>query len=296
MTATKSFSVGAKQNYTLDQTAASSNLPVGFSGWAQISSPTGSTLVAQVLEQNAAIRYVSIVNAQAGGSSAIYAPAIFNNAYGAFITGADIVNINSTPVTVSVTYYGPTGTAFPAAPYTLPGYAVTSIYHGGTGAGNGVYNTGLPSGFVGAASITSQGGKVIVAVNEFGGYTSAGTTESGTYSGAGAGNSVVGLPVMANNGFGYTTGNTVFNTSNQTVNATLQYYNLDGTSAGTVQTLSLAPNASKAFYQGDPAQGLASGFYGVAVLTQTGGPANSLIDTTNAVSANFFYTYVEPTQ
>ena len=294
--ASQSFSVGAKQSYSLDQGAASSNIPSGFNGWAQVSSPVGSQLVAQVLEQNPGIRYVSIVNAQTGSSSTAYAPAIFNNAYGSFITGADIVNTNSTPVTVTVNYYSITGTLYAASPFTLAGYALTSIYHGGTGAGPGVAGTGLPSGFAGAASVTSQGGGVIVAVNEFGGYTSAGTTESGTYSAASSGNSTVGLPVIANNGFGYTTGTTIFNTSSQTVSGTLQYYDLSGNAVGTAQTLSIGANASAAYYQGSSAQGLSSGFYGVAVITQTGGPANSLIDTTNAVSASFFYTYVEPTQ
>jgi hypothetical protein len=294
--ATQSFTVGAKQNYTLDQSAASSSLPVGFNGWAQVSSSSGSQLVAQVLEQNPSIRYVSIVNAPSGSSSTAYAPAIFNNAYGSFITGADIVNPNSTPVTVTVNYYSLTGTLYAATPYMLPAYALTSIYHGGTGAGNGVAGSGLPNGFAGAASITAQGGSVLVAVNEFGGYTSGGTTESGTYSAASSGNSTIGLPVIANAGFGYTTGTTIFNTSSQTVSGTLQYYDLSGNPVGTVQQLSIGPNASAAYYQGAASQGLSSGFYGVAVITQTGGPANSLLDTTNAVSANFFYTYVEPTQ
>jgi predicted outer membrane repeat protein len=294
--ATQSFTVGVKQNYTLDQAAASSNIPIGFNGWAQVSSPSGSQLVAQVLEQNPSIRYVSIVNTPSTSSNTAYAPAIFNNAYGSFITGADIVNPNSIPVTVTVNYYSLTGTLYIAAPYTLPAYALTSIYHGGTGAGNGVAGNGLPNGFAGAAGITAQGGGVIVAVNEFGGYTSGGTTESGTYSAASSGNSTIGLPVIANNGFGYTTGTTIFNTSSQTVSGTLQYYDLSGNTVGTAQQLSIGPNASAAYYQGSASQGLSSGFYGVAVITQTGGPANSLLDTTNAVSANFFYTYVEPTQ
>jgi subtilisin family serine protease len=294
--ASQSFSVGAKQSYTLDQGAVSSNIATGFNGWAQVSSAAGSQLVAQVLEQNPGIRYVSIVNAAAGSSSTAYAPAIFNQAYGSFVTGADIINPNSTPVTVTVNYYTLTGTLYAASPFSLAGHALASVYHGGVGAGNGVAGTGLPVGFAGAASISAPGGGVVVAVNEFGGYTSAGTTESGTYSAASSGSSVVGLPVIANNGFGYTTGTTIFNTSSQTVTGTLQYYDLSGTAVGTAQQMSISPNGSAAYYQGSASQGLSSGFYGVAVITQTGGPANSLLDTTNAVSASFFYTYVEPTQ
>jgi kumamolisin len=294
--AVRNVTIGAKQSVTLDQGAVGSGLPVGFNGWAQVVGAAGSTLVAQVLEQNPVIRYVSIVNAQASGASTVYAPAVFKDAYGGFYTGADIVNIGSTPVTVTATYYSITGTVLSAAPFALSGYGVASIYHGSTVAGTGLPGTGLPAGFIGAASISVQGGKVIMAVNEFGGYTSAGTTESGTYSAASSGSNTVALPVMANNGFGYTTGTTILNTSNQTVTGTLQYYNLAGTATGTLQNFSIGPNASQAFYQGDPAQALGSGFYGVAVISQTGGPANSLIDTTNAISASFFYTYVEPTQ
>jgi kumamolisin len=294
--ATRDITIGAKQSVTLDQGAVGSGLPDGFNGWAQVVGAAGSTLVAQVLEQSPSIRYVSIVNAQASGASTVYAPAVFKDGYGGFYTGADIVNIGSTPVTVTATYYSITGTVLSAAPFTLSGYGVASIYHGSTVAGTGLPGTGLPAGFVGAASISVQGGKVIMAVNEFGGYTSAGTTESGTYSAASSGSNTVALPVMANGGFGYTTGTTILNTSNQTVTGTLQYYNLAGTATGTPQNFSIGPNASQAFYQGDPAQALGSGFYGVAVISQTGGPANSLIDTTNAISASFFYTYVEPTQ
>jgi hypothetical protein len=293
--ATKTVTVGAKQNVTLDQAATGSNIPTGFNGWAQITSPNGSQLVAQVLEQNPGIRYVSIVNAQSTSSTNVYAPAMFNAAYGNFITGASIVNPNNKVVTVTLTYYNLTGTASAATPFTIPAFGLVSIYQGSTSAGTGIPGNGLPNGFAGAATVSSVGGGVIMAVNEFGGYTSGGTTESGTYSAASSGASVVGLPVIANNGFGYTTGTTVFNISNQTVTGNLQYYNLNGTAQGAAKSFSIAPNASAIFYQGDPAQGLTN-FYGTAVLTQTGGTANSLIDTTNAVSANFFYTYVEPTQ
>jgi hypothetical protein len=133
-------------------------------------------------------------------------------------------------------------------------------------------------------------------VNEFGGYTAGGTTESGTYSAASSGSSTVGLPVMANNGFGYTTGTTVFNTSNGVVGGTLQYYTTTGAVVGSPQSFNINPYSSQIFYQGEIGQGLSNGFYGVAVLRQTSGGEGSLIDTTNAVSANFFYTYVEPTE
>jgi hypothetical protein len=247
------------------------------------------------LEQNPSIRYVSIVNAQSTSSTNVYAPAIFNVAYGSFTTGSSIVNPNSQPVNVTLTYYSLNGTASATTPFTIPAHGLTSIYQGSTSAGTGIPGNGLPVGFAGAASVSAVGGGVIMAVNEFGGYTSGGTTESGTYSAASSGANVVGIPVIANGGFGYTTGTTILNISNQAVNGMLQYYNLDGTVQGPAKTFTIAANASSIFYQGDPAQGLTN-FYGTAIVTQTSGPANSLIDTTNAVSANFFYTFTEPSQ
>jgi hypothetical protein len=292
--ATRTLNIGAKQNYTLDQALASSNLPTGFDGWAQIVGPNGSTLVAQVLEQNATIRYVSLVNAAVGnGSSKVYAPAIFNVAYGSFVTGAGIVNPNSTPVTVSVTYYSNTGTVLNTTPFQLAAKAVANIYNAGTGAGPGIPGTGLPVGYAGAASVTAQGGGVFMTVNEFGGYTSAGTTESGTYSAASSGSNSVGLPVMANDGYGYTTGATILNISDQPVSGSVQYYKTDGSTQGGPQAFTVGAHASLAIYQGGSGV-LPSGFYGSAVVSQTSGAASSLIATTNAVSAAFFYTYTEP--
>jgi hypothetical protein len=288
--ATRTLNIGAKQSYTLDQALASSNLPAGFDGWAQIVGPNGSTLVAQVLEQNATIRYVSLVNAAIGnGSSKVYAPAIFNLAYGSFVTGADIVNPNSTPVTVSVTYYSNSGIVLNTTPFQLAAKAVANIYS----AGPGIPGTGLPIGFAGAASVTAQGGGVFMTVNEFGGYTSAGTTESGTYSAVSSGGNNVGLPVMANDGYGYTTGATILNISDQAVSGSVQYYKTDGSMQGGPQAFTVGAHASQAIYQGGSGR-LPSGFYGSAIVSQRSGPDNSLIVTTNAIAAAFFYTYTEP--
>ena len=81
---------------------------------------------------------------------------------------------------------------------------------------------------------------------------------------------------MANNGFGYTTGTTILNVSNATVNASLQYYDTSGTPQGTAQAFSIAPYASHIFFQG-AAGVLPAGFYGTAVITQSTGAANALM-------------------
>jgi hypothetical protein len=251
--------------------------------------------VAQVLEQNPALRYVSIVNAQPGkGASQLFAPAIFNLAYGNFVTGEGIINPTSNPITLTVSYYNTSGTLFSSSPFTLAPNAVANIYNPAT-TGIGVPAEGLPSGFVGVASVSVSGGTALMTVNEFGGYTSSGTTESGTYTAASQGSTTLGLPVIANGGYGYTTGTTIFNISNASVSGTLQYYSTSGVAVGNPHPFSINPHSSQVFYQGDPAQALTNGFYGVAVISQNSGPANALVDTTNAISAGFFYTYVEPT-
>jgi hypothetical protein len=119
-------------------------------------------------------------------------------------------------------------------------------------------------------------------------------SQSGTYSAATGGSSSVGLPVVANAGFGYTTGTTIFNASSSPVSFKLTYYGIDGQAVAglTPTSYGLAAYASVGIYQG----GVSGLSYGTAVLTQTGGPANALIDTTNALNggAGLFYTYTEP--
>jgi hypothetical protein len=131
-----------------------------------------------------------------------------------------------------------------------------------------------------------------MAVNEIGPALSNNTIQSGTYLAVGSGSSTINLPALANQGFGYTSGVTIQNISNQSVQGQLQYYNLDGTPQGNLQSFSISGQASQAFYQG--AAGLPTGFYGTGVVRQTSGPANSLLSTINVISPNIFYTYTQP--
>ena len=291
--------------YTVDQ-AGNSGFPVGQSGWARIVA-NGNLLAAQVLEQNPNNHFVAIANAQPapagvnGGNpstlvpTTLYAPAIFKDAYGGFVTGANIVNPNTLPISVTVNYYTITGTfLFRAALSRSTLLECRASFRAG-GAGIGLPSGGLPAHFTGAAIISATGG-VVMLVNEAGGVTQGGTAKSGTYAAASSGSNNVGLPVIANNGFGYTTGNTVLNTTGGVVTAKIQYYQTNGIANGPAQTFQIGPYSSQPFFQGDPAIGLPNGFYGTALVTQTGGPANALIVTTNALSANFFYTFTEPGQ
>lgn len=294
VSSTKVLNIPAHATTTLDQTASDSGLAPGFYGWAMISGTTGSQLAAQVVEQNPNTHFAALANTQTTGQTRLNAPAIFNGAYGGFVTGANIVNPNSTPVSVTVTYYTNDGMPVTTAPFNLPAKAIAPVYQGSGSGGNGLPVAGLPSGFTGAAVVTATAGIVMV-VNEAGGNTIHGTPQTGVYSALAGGGTTIGLPVAANGGLSYTTGATIFNSSSQSVTATIQYYTTSGASTGISQTFTVAPYASQGFFQG--AVGLPAGFYGTAVISEVAGSAsspNALIATTNATSPDFFYTYTEP--
>lgn len=275
---------------TFDQ-SSNSNLPANFDGWAQITG--GSSLVAQVLEQNAASRFVAVVNAQAQAHTTLYAPAVFKGAFGGFGTGANIINPNGNAVTVSITYYDANGNALKANDFTVNAHSVQQIYHPSTSGGAGLPGNGLPAGYAGAAVVTSNGGGIVMSVNEAGGSTAAGNSRSGVYLASSSGNGTLGLPVIANNGSGgFTTGLTLLNTSGNSVSGTIQYYNLDGSTALGNQGFTIPAHGSYVVYHGS-LQGLSNGFYGVAFVTENGG-GSDLIATTNAQSSSFFYSYSQP--
>lgn len=295
---TQVFTLTAHTSASFAQNDANSGLPApttnyaGFNGWAQISSTSGSVLAAQVLEQNPTAKFVAIANAISSGAKTLYAPAIFNNGYGSFFTGANLINSNSSAVSVTLTYYDKdTGTASTAAPFNLAAHAVQGIFDGGTGIG--LPTNGLANPFIGAAVVTATD-NIVMSVNENGGLTAAGNARSGTYAALTNGGSSVGLPVASNGGYTYITGATIFNTSSAPVTATIQYYDINGNlQTGTTQTFTVQPKASQAFYQG--AANLPANFYGTAVITESAdSPANALIVTTNAQSSTLFYTYSEP--
>jgi hypothetical protein len=283
--ATQSFNMGAWSGQSLDQSLASSKLPIGFTGWARITGVSDSQLVAQVLEQSPSRKFVAIAAAQpTSQATQLYAPAIFKGAFG-FNTGTSIINPTSQALTVTVTYYDVSGNSITSAPFRLFPNSAQTIYQGDS--------SGLPAGFAGAAIITATTGGVVMLVNEGGNVSSTGAMLAGSYAAVAIGSTSVSLPVMANGGFGYTTGTTIFNTSNQAVNGTIQYSNLDGTTQGSPQPFNIGPYASQLIYQGTFGL-LPPNFYGTAMITQTGGGGCcGLVVTTNAL-ADLFYTYTEP--
>jgi hypothetical protein len=274
-------------------------MPIGYYGWAEVDGIAGSQLVAIVHEVNGA--FDTLFNAQTSAASIVYAPTVFNLAFGGYNTGASIVNPNPNPVNLTINYYDHTGRALAPTTLTLAAHALTTIYHGnsqGSAGGNGIPAGGLPIGFYGSAKVTSSGGGIVMLVNELGPphLVSSGETISsnGTYVAVPTGQALVGLPIMAKGGYGFTTGSTILNVSSASVGITVQYYNLDGTPVPNgASSFTLAANGSQPLYQGAEVS-LPAGFYGTAVVTETSGPANSLIITTNAISPNAFYTYTEP--
>jgi hypothetical protein len=299
--ATQNLTLAAHSSQTFEQNAANSQLPQGFYGWAQISgvnvAQTSETdraqLVAQVLETRADIKFAALANAQVANQAQLYAPAIFNRTFGAFVTGANIVNPNNNPVQVSITYYDNTGKAYATSPFMLGVHAVSAIYQGASFT-QGLPNGGLPQGFYGSASVTSSGGNIVMVVNEAGTQTKNGAAQSGTYAAVVAGNSgsKMGLPIVANAGQGYTTGLTILNTGDLAESGSISYYNPDGSAVAGVapQSFTVAAHASVPMYQG-AAGLLPAGFYGQAVITSSD---NSLLVTTNAQSDNLFFTYTMP--
>ena len=318
--ATKTLNIGAHGSQTLDQTAADSGLPTGFYGWAQISGASGAQLVAQVLETRSDIKFVALANAQQSTANSqqptansqqskhskvsanttenkLYAPAIFRGAFGGFVTGANIVNPNNNPVQVTITYYDNTGKALVAAPFTLAAHAIAPVYQGSV-SGNGIPNGGLPTGFYGSAVVSVVGAtssNLVMVVNEAAparGYpqTQSGAAQSGTYAALASDGAVshsnIGLPIVANNGNGFTSGATVLNTGETAVSGSVSYYKPDGTQVGQTYSFTIAAHASLPVYQGDA--GLPQGFYGQAVVSSSG---SSLVVTTNAQSDNLFFTY-----
>jgi hypothetical protein len=285
----KTLNLASHTTTVLDQSNVISQLPNNFNGWAQITAPTGSQLVAQILEQNPNTHFVAIASGISTTQDTVYAPAIFNKAFGSFTTGANVINPSNTPITVTISYFSSDGTGYSAPAFALNPHQVAPIYHGSQ-SGVGVPIGGLPSGFSGSALVVANyPNKLAMVVNENGGLTANGTAESGVYNAALNGSDVLGLPVMANGGFGYTTGTTIENIDTALVNVFIQYYNLDGTKQGPVQQVMIPGHGSVALYQG--AAGLPPNFYGTALVFSS--QLKSLIATTNAISSSFFYTFTE---
>ena len=292
--ADQTFNLPAHASQLIDQTRI--GLPRGFAGWARISGSNGSQLVGQILEQNPISRFVAIANVQLQSANPIvapnytlYAPTIFNRAYGSFVTGANIVNPNNQTVQVTITYHAADGSIPRGSTrtYTLPAFGVQSLY-------NGDASLGLPLGFTGSAVVSSTGGPVVMLVNENGGKTANGNSQSGVYLALNSGSASVGLPAIAKNAQGgFVTGSTILNLGSSSAQVSVQYFDTSGTAVG-AENYNIAPAARQDIFAGASAI-LPDNFFGSAVISVIGGDSGSqLAVVTNAASPSLFYTYIEP--
>jgi probable HAF family extracellular repeat protein len=213
-----------------------------------------------------------------GGGTTLYAPAIFNKAYGGYFTGIGLINLGSAPTDITITYTKADGT--PAKTQTLtgvPALAYRAVFQGDPA-------VGLPVGFAGTATITSTGQPLAAIVNEVGngGFSS--------YTAQAAGSSQLAAPVALNNAFGgYFTAIAIQNTSSTAGTVTITYYDTAG--VPTAKNVTVGSNGSIGIYQGDATLGPAPGSYTAklsstvpitAVVNEVFQPTPSLFTTYNA--------------
>lgn len=276
--AAQSFNLAAHAAQTFNQSAANSGLNGQHSYSAKIAG-SGTGLTAQVIEFGPA-NFVASFNSvpQSQLQTKVYAPAVFNGAFGSFVTGMALANPNGSPANVTLSYFDANGGPVTQQNLTIPANGVSGVYQ--------PFVNGLSSGFNGSATITSSQ-PLAVTVNE-----RAGGSVAGTYVALTGGSQNIGLPVMAGGAFGFTTGTTILNVSSSTASVTLTYLDGNGNTVGT-QAKSVAPNASFQLFQGDVGQVLPPGFFGTAIVSSS--VPDSLMATTNALNSNgLFYTYTDP--
>jgi hypothetical protein len=280
--AAQNFSLPGYSSVTFNQTASNSGLANNLSYWAKISG--SGNLTAQVIEfgpGNFVATFNALTSTQA--KTTLYAPAVFNRAFGAYVTGMQLTNPNASAASVTINYYDATGSKVLPQSLTIPGNGSVGIFQPAV--------SGLPNPFSGSATIVSSL-PLVTTVNEQAPGVTTGTIISGTYTGLSAGLQNVALPVMANGFAGFVSGTTILNVGSTTATVRLTYYDGTGAAVGSAQTTQLAPNASYALYQGAASQGLPSGFFGTALITSN----VPLMATTNALNttSGLFYTYNEP--
>ena len=274
--ATHSFSIAGHASQSLSQ-AGLTGLSNSQSYWAKISGAANSVLTAQVIEFGPN-NFVATFNASVPTQAAtkLYAPAVFNGLYG-YVTGMAFANPNGTAANVSVTYYNGNGSQLGTQTVPITANGNGSLFQGADGTSPNI-----------ASAVISSDQPIVMTVNERGP-----NAVSGTYAGIVSGSTSVALPVMANGFAGFITGTTIFNAGGGTATLTLTYLDANGQPVGTPQsTTTLAPNASFALYQGASNQGLASGYFGTALITSN----QPLLVTTNALNTTtgLFYTYTAP--
>jgi hypothetical protein len=178
------------------------------------------------------------------GSTTAYAPLIMNNYYG-YLTALTVQNIGTVATTVTVTY----GTGLTQSQSILASSAY--VFY--------TPSSGLPTGTLTSAQITSTGGQNIVAlVNETNSYGRA-----ASYTAFASGSTTVRAPIVLKRYYNYNTSITCQNVGTVATNMTITYSN----GASSSQT-GIAQNGTALFYQPNES-GLTDGFNGSAVVTSS---------------------------
>jgi hypothetical protein len=192
-----------------------------------------------------------------GAAATLYAPAMANNAYGGYTTGIGLLNLGASPTVVTITYRDTGGSSVKIA--GVAGLAA----HGYIGLYSGDPGLGLPSGFAGTATITSDGQPLAAVVNEVGPGG-----QFSSYDAVPAGQQTLQAPAALSNAFGgFNTGIGIQNTSATAGTVAITYYDSAGTLAKT-STFQIAANGYLGVYQGTD---VPTGAYTARISTPTGG-------------------------
>jgi hypothetical protein len=181
----------------------------------------------------------------AGTGATLYAPAIANNAYGGYTTGIGLLNMGDTPTNVTITYRDANGSSVKVA--GVAGLAA----HGYIGLYSGDPALGLPSGFAGTATLTSEGQPLAAVVNEVGPGG-----QFSSYDAVAGGSGTLIAPTALNHAYGgYYTAVGVQDVGGAAGTVTISYYDQAGVKVKTVGPLPLAANGYLPIYQGDATVG-----------------------------------------
>lgn len=181
-------------------------------------------------------------NPFSAGATTFYAPVIMNNYYG-YNTAIAIQNVGASDANVTVTYAS--GQTWAG---TVPSNSAASLY---------TPSSGIPSGMLTSATVTSTGSSVVVLVNESNNYNRA-----ASYSGFSSGSTTARAPIVMKRYYSYNTSVTCQNIGSAATTMALQYAGV----AGTNTSSSVAVGSTYMFYQPDDTL-IPDGFIGSATIT-----------------------------
>ena len=204
-------------------------------------------------------------------------PAMTNGAYGGYVTAATIKNVGTAPASVRVSYFDQTGGAVGAgdAIASLPVNASWTVRQDN---GNSFPSSGPDSLRAGSAVVYSTE-PVAAFVNEF---PPAGAGDATSYTGIqlpdGAATTLY-APAIANNAYGgYTTGIGLINTGTGPTDIQIVYRDPVGSIVTTQVAAALPAHAYAAYYSGDTALALPSGFAGTATIVSSAQPVAAVVN------------------